>query len=438
MLERTETEARNKKLEILYIIVLAASIMGEMKIFTANQARLAKGICLLIVVIGVSVLFVTGSIKRIKTAGSFIGVYGFVLVGIIVWSMFLWIINLETVDFILRGTVKFMYQFLVLMIIFSAVYMFGERAIYTTFYGIVLANTIIMGINLGIYGISESVNSVLAMFRGAEAQAGFARAMEIHDVTFTYGFFIIYFLFFAQHNKERTIDIIAAVFFFVLGWKRIAFLALPVTIFLALIMGRMKSRTRIGVMKLVAWGFVILSFVYVVLTRMGYFAIITDYLGIDSMGRNEVYELIEKYYNIGLGFMGYGFEYTTVILQKIAAENPAANVGVTALHNNILTLYIELGFLGFWAWMLYTWVFQLRWMLKHWGEKTAMLFFFCEMYIFITYATDNTLYYFYTSMVLRLIPLAYTFHQSTSQDIRLWPWVKTKKCLMHHKYAENY
>ncbi|MBQ8301883.1 MAG: hypothetical protein IJX57_07985 [Clostridia bacterium] len=427
MLEISEIEKRNQGFELLYIIILATSIMGEMKGFTVDQARLMKAICLLIVVIGAGVLFVTGNIKKIKTAGSFTGVYGFILIGIIVWSMFLWIINLETVDFIVRGAVKFMYQFLVLLIIFSAVYMFGERAIYTTFYGIVLANTIIMGINIGIYGIADSFNSILAMFQGAEAQEGFAKAMEIHDVTFTYGFFIIYFLFFAQHNKERNIDIILAVFFFIIGWKRIALFALPISIFFALIMGRMKSRTRIGLMKFMAWSFVLASFAYVVLTRIGWFAIITDYFGLDSMGRNEVYEYIEKYYNIGLGFMGYGFEYTTVILQQIAAENPTANIGVVALHNNILTLYIELGFLGFWAWMVYTWVFQLHWMLNHWGEKTAMLFFFCELYIFITYATDNTLYYFYTSLVLRLMPLAYTFHQPTSQDIRLWPWVKTKK-----------
>ena len=71
--------------------------------------------------------------------------------------------------------------------------------------------------------------------------------------------------------------------------------------------------------------------------------------------------------------------------------------------------------------------FQVNWMINHWGEKTGMLFFLCEMYIFITYTTDNTLYYFFTSLVLRLMPLAYAFHIPTTQDIKLWPWVKEKK-----------
>ena len=218
-----------------------------------------------------------------------------------------------------------------------------------------------------------------------------------------------------------------SIFFFMLGWKRIALLALPVALFFGLIMGRMKPNRRIGFMKFIGWCAVIISFGYVIVTKTGAFEYITNYFGIDTMGRNDVYKYIEKYYQISLGFMGYGFEYTTVILQKIMVDNPNAHIGVVALHNNILTINIELGFLGFWAWMIYTWVFQVNWMINHWGEKTGMLFFLCEMYIFITYTTDNTLYYFFTSLVLRLMPLAYAFHIPTTQDIKLWPWVKEKK-----------
>jgi O-antigen ligase len=347
-------------------------------------------------------------------------------VGINVWSIFLWIINLETVEFILRGATKFMYQFLVLMIIFIGTYLFGERAIFTTFYGLVLANSLMAVINMGTYGPADSINSIITMLTGGE-QEGFTRAMEIHDITFTYGFFIIYFLFFAQHTKERIIDILLALIFFIIGWKRIAMVALPIAIAAALIMGRMRSKHRINLMKFLAVMLVIISFLYVVATRTGGFEAFTNHFEIDTMGRNDVYKYIEKYYKISLGFIGYGFEYTTVILQQIMQANPEAHIGVVALHNNILTIYIELGFVGFWAWMLYTWIFQLNWMLNHWGEKVAMLFFLCELYIFITYATDNTLYYYYTSLTLRLMPMAYAFHERTEQDIKLWPWVRVQK-----------
>ncbi len=422
-------EKRRVVLQIIYIIVLAASAIGDIPSFSADLSRAMKAISLVIVVIAASMLFVSGNMDRIKTGARFVGVYAFILVAIIVWSIFLWIINLETVDFIMRGTMKFMYQFLVLLIMFAGTYMFGERAVHTTFYGLALANTIIMIMNIARYGPAESLNSILAMFQGAEAQQGFARSMEIHDITFTYGFFIIYFLFFAQHNKERIFDIFVAVFYFILGWKRIAMAALPVTIFLALVMGRMRTKSRVRLMQLLAWILVAVAFTYVVATRTGIFEEFTTKYGINTMGRTDLYKYIEKYYTISLGFIGYGFEYTTVILQRTIESNPEAHISALALHNNILTLYIEMGFIGFWAWMAYTWIFQLRWMLNHWGEKVAMLFFFSELYIFITYMTDNTMYYFYTSLVLRLMPMAYAFHEKTQQDIRLWPWVRAQKSL---------
>lgn len=432
-----ETGKYSKFLMAVYIIVLAVSAVGDMSIFSVSMTRMMKAVSLIIVVIGAAVLLISGNLNRIQKTSSFVGVYAFVLVGIIVWSIFLWIINLETVEFIIRGATKFMYQFLVLLIIFAGVYMFGERAIHATFYGLVLANSIMLVINLGTYGIGPSIESMMAMFRGAEAQEGFARAMEIHDITFAFGFYIIYFVFFAKHNRERVIDIMAAAFFFILGWKRIALAALPAAIAAAVVMGWMRPKSRKRFMQIIAWGFVIFSFLYVVATRTGVFDAVTETLGINTMGRNEVYDYIEKYYDISLGFIGYGFEYTTVILQQVMLDNPEAKIGVVALHNNILTVYIELGFIGFWAWLLYTWVFQLRWMLTHWGEKVAMLFFLSEMYIFITYMTDNTLYYYYTSMSLRLMPMAYAFHIADDKEVKLWPWVKEQKPSRLYKYLTS-
>ena len=192
------TETEDKKhifLQIVYIVILAASAMGDMPDFSFAMTRVMKALSILIVVIGAVILFVSGNLDRVKTAGRFVGVYAFVLVGIIVWSILLWIINLETVEFIMRGATKFMYQFLVLLIIFAGAYMFGERAIYTTFYGLALANTSMLLINMVSFGPAESINSVITMITCGQ-QAGFVRAMEVHDITFTFGFFVIYFLFF--------------------------------------------------------------------------------------------------------------------------------------------------------------------------------------------------------------------------------------------------
>lgn len=204
-------EKRKIAMEIAYILMLMSAAMGDLKSVSVSQTRMMKAISLFIVVMAAAYLFISGRLERVKTAASFVGVYGFVLIGIIVWSIFLWIINIESIDFILRGASKFMYQFLVLLIIFSGAYLFGERAIFTTFYGLAAANMLMVVYNLGVYGISDSINSVIAMLMGSDAQEGFARAMEIHDITFTYGFFIIYLLFFAQHTKERILCLFVSI-----------------------------------------------------------------------------------------------------------------------------------------------------------------------------------------------------------------------------------
>ena len=193
-------EKRKIAMEIAYILMLMSAAMGDLKVFSVSQTRMMKAISLFIVVMAATYLFISGRLERVKTAASFVGVYGFVLIGIIVWSIFLWIINIESIDFILRGASKFMYQFLVLLIIFSGAYLFGERAIFTTFYGLAAANMLMVVYNLGVYGISDSINSVIAMFMGSDAQEGFARAMEIHDITF---FHNILTVFCSTHEREN-------------------------------------------------------------------------------------------------------------------------------------------------------------------------------------------------------------------------------------------
>ena len=95
-------EKRKIAMEIAYILMLMSAAMGDLKVFSVSQTRMMKAISLFIVVMAAACLFISGRLERVKTAASFVGVYGFVLIGIIVWSIFLWIINIESIDFILR------------------------------------------------------------------------------------------------------------------------------------------------------------------------------------------------------------------------------------------------------------------------------------------------------------------------------------------------
>ena len=87
------------------------------------------------------------------------------------------------------------------------------------------------------------------------------------------------------------------------------------------------------------------------------------------------------------------------------------------LHNDFMRVYIEMGFWGFFAWGWYTLIFQYNWIKSKFGLETVRLFFLCELYIFLTYMTDNTLFYFYTGTVLRLIPMCYALHLGNENSL---------------------
>lgn len=406
--------------EVIFILFICAGAIADGKTIPDSLKIISMGT----IVVAAALLFISGDFRRVKITAGFFGVYGLILLGIIVWSVFLWIMDLQPVNFISRGCIKFGYQFIVLLIMAAGAYMLGERAVNGVFYGLVAANAVIVAIAVMNAGVPAFISDFTTFVQSGGEQVGAMVEIEIHDITFAFGFFVIYFIFFAPKGAERWICTALAIVFFIIGWKRIAVAALAVVLVFGFIIGYVPSRNRIRAMYLICLGAVGLGFGYVVFTKYNVLEIISRNFNINLMGRDVIYDYISDYYQISVAFLGYGFEYTTVLLRDIVSKNPFIHIDVEMLHNNILTMYIELGFIGFWAWIIYTWFVQFRYILKRGGEKAAMLFMMCEIYIFMTYTTDNTLYYFWTSLALRLMPLAYTLHVPKPEDKVRWPWAK--------------
>ena len=57
--------------------------------------------------------------------------------------------------------------------------------------------------NLGVYGISDSINSVIAMLMGSDAQEGFAKGNGNTRYYVYIRLFIIYLLFCTTHEREN-------------------------------------------------------------------------------------------------------------------------------------------------------------------------------------------------------------------------------------------
>ena len=415
-----DSKSSRVTLEVVFALFICMGAIADGKTISDSLKIISMGV----IAVAAVVLFVSGDFRRVKTTAGYFGIYGFILLGIIVWSVFLWIMDLEPINFISRGCIKFTYQFIVLLIMASGAYLLGERVIHGVFYGLAAANSIIFVLALQKFGVPAFISDFTNFVQTGGEQVGMMLEIEIHDITFTYGFFIIYFLFFAKKGAEKWICTAISLVFFILGWKRIAAGALVVAVAFGLIFGYMPSRNRIRIMYMICILVPIAAFCYILVTKYNIMEIISKSFDIDLMGRDVIYDYVSEYYQVSVAFLSYGFEYTTILLSDIVTKNPSLHIDATMLHNNILTMYIELGFIGFWAWLIYTWLIQYRYILRRGGEKSAMLFMMCEVYIFITYMTDNTLYYFWTSLVLRIMPLAMTlFVPEKGEKIR-WPWLK--------------
>ena len=150
-----------------------------------------------------------------------------------------------------------------------------------------------------------------------------------------------------------------------------------------------------------AFGPAALSFVYVCLVKEGIFEFLSERLGLDTMGRRELSNFIDRYYWIGPSFFGHGAGFVTRLFSDLPADWT-----IRALHNDILMIYIDAGFWGFWLWMLSFFPLRVWCVYRRQGRRAAMICLGLQTYVLATAATDNTLYYIYVTGALAICLMA--------------------------------
>lgn len=397
----------------LYIVFIFGAAMGDYKVLNEALGALPKIISAGAIVLALLYFLWSGNFRNLKQISRFAILFSSVIIGIIFISIFIWILDLQSLPYIVKGVSKISYQFLNIAILCSAVYMFEEKAAKYTFIGIAAANLVIILIGALKTGISAAAADFIAniVTFGSEevtAYSDFIVDIEIHDITFVMGIYILYFLFFCPGEKHRYLYALAALFFFFAGLKRIAFLSLFLGILYAvfcMVLGpKGKARLLIGTGVLIV-GF---SFYYIIIIQNGSF---TQFLldhDIQLSGRERIYDYIAKFYEVKPSYMGKGYEYCVQLLRSMINTSDQV-IAVTAIHNDILKMYVELGFWGFTWWSIFYFLYQTNWYISRCGEKVAVCFMTITIYMFITYMTDNTTFYFWSSMITRLVPMCFFY-----------------------------
>jgi O-antigen ligase len=165
-------------------------------------------------------------------------------------------------------------------------------------------------------------------------------------------------------------------------------------------------------------GLVLFFYVYLYLTRSGILISFLESLGIDVMGRDVLWSLPNEYYELSPLWKGIGFEGVTELVNTWYQEGLINRA--YPLHNDILKIFIELGAMGFtlWAGIHYI-LYPVYWMRRH-DRETGILYMAILVYMTVTYLTDNTAFYFWSCIGLRLIPMSYSYRVRESVKLPHW------------------
>ena len=396
-----------------YIFFIFCAAMGDYKVINMALGALPKIVSA--GAIGLALLYIlwSGNFKNFKVFYRFGLLFSSIIIGIIICSILIWIIDLQSFGYIMKGTSKISYQLLNIAIVLCAVYMFEEKAATYTFYGIAGANIVIILIGAATTGIGGAVSDMIANITSFGASdvilnSPFIRAIEIHDITFVMGVYFIYFLFFAPHEKYRYVYAGIALFLFFAGLKRIAFLSMLLGVAFALLCSILGPKGKVRILFFTAFSIVVFCYFYIVIIQNGTFSRFCIEHEIELNGREKIYDYISNFYEVSPSYGGKGYEFCVQLLKSMHGTKDQV-VDITAVHNDILKMYVEMGFWGFLLWITGYYIFQTHWFISRCGEKVAVCFMAINIYMLITYLTDNTMFYYWSSMVIRIIPMSYFF-----------------------------
>lgn len=265
-----------KFLTLSFILLLFCSALGEGKVLSVVLGALPKAITVGIICMAAGYAIIYPDLKRVRTILEPAVVFLALMAALLLWSMVIWLMNFSAKGSMIRACSKIVFQSSSILTAVSAVYLFGSRAIDLFAIAVCLANAGIMILEVPAYGIGPSVQSLITCIITFGDAEGYARQLEIHDLTFMFGQLVLYYAVFAPHetpkeNRRRWLLFAACSFFFFIGMKRIA---IPSVILFILVGLFFRSRKRLKPLLLiwgVAWILFFLFYLIFILSTAAFF-----------------------------------------------------------------------------------------------------------------------------------------------------------------------
>lgn len=349
------------------------------------------------------------NIARGITAAKSAVIYSAPLLVTLAVSLFIWFVNQEDTDIMSRGlSGAFIYTNMLSFALAAAafLYMFGEKGIWYNLIAILVANIMMIGTIILENGLGAYLSEFVALITSFAAVTGdIIVQAEVHELAFCLGAYLIYMLLKPKKNVMYFILLGLTLFCFLSAFKRIAMVAIAIALFfgwMLLFISKYKKDTAIALTTVLSILLVVVLVAYVAAIKLDVFELL-EKAGIETSGRVEIYNAVDKFYDFSIEFLGNGIGFLTYQL------NSGPNIGVAAVHNDFLQYYIDLGFWGYILWLLS--MILLR--VKYFGAKeqtdNAIITFALTLYLVIVSSTDNTMNFPLLTTVLAILMIGNGF-----------------------------
>ena len=305
--------------------------------------------------------------------------------------------GISIVESMSRLASNFMQTISYIMFSYATFRLFREKSVRYLFLGLVINN--VVGILYAVlkFGISEFVRFISNPFSeywNTWVESGhISNALELHEVTFTLGFFLLYFLLFSKEYKSKKSDIVICIVLLVLGFKRIQVLALIGTCIVVILVRRRKHIALFNTVVNSAFiGVLSVTLLYIYIISDSYIALLAAKYNINFMSRLAWFKNLSDYYTFSVTYIGRGWTATSKI----------ADIMNQSVHNDILRCFIDFGFCGYIAWLYYQIKFMSNKIMRI-NIEAAKVYLCFTVYAIITYLTDNTYNYYIFQTALLVI-----------------------------------
>ena len=320
-------------------------------------------------------------------------------------SLFIWFVGQVDTSVISRGlSSSFVYNNMISFTLASVafLYIFGEKGMWYNLIAILTANilmilTIIAQNGIGVF-FSELITLIITF---ADETGEVIVQAEIHELAFCLGAYLIYMLLKPRKDLTYLILLGLTLFCFVAAFKRIGIVA----IVLALALGwplrwiakfKKDIAMRIIVVFTVLLAMVLIGYVWII--KMDIFSVL-EKIGINTSGRANIYNAVDKFYEFSPEFLGNGIGFLTYQLSTYM------NIGVNSVHNDFLQYFVDLGFWGYILWLISMTILRVCYFGGKGKIENAIIAFTLTVYLVIVSSTDNTLNYplFTTAIAILMI-----------------------------------